>query len=158
VVLVCSGAKAVLDLPATMEVLETLGVAVVGWGTRELPAFWSSESGIRLGRAVADAPEAAAAWRAARGLGVPGAMVVCVPPPSELALPPAEAEAAVERALAEAVDRGLSGGAVTPFLLARVAELTGGRSLAANRALLERNAGVAAEIAVALAATAGRDA
>jgi pseudouridine-5'-phosphate glycosidase len=151
VTLVCSGAKAILDLPATLERLETLGVVVIGFGTDELPAFWSSESGIDLPHRVADAREAAAVTREARALGLPGAVVVCVPPPAELALPREESDRAVEEAVAEADRRGVAGAAVTPFLLSRIAGITDGRSLRANRALLENNAGVAAEIAVALA-------
>jgi pseudouridine-5'-phosphate glycosidase len=152
VTLVCSGAKAILDLPATLERLETLGVVVIGFGTDELPAFWSSESGIDLPHRVTDAREAAAVAREARALGLPGAVVVCVPPPADLALPREESDRAVEEAVEEADRRGVAGAAVTPFLLSRIAEITGGRSLRANRALLENNAGVAAEIAVVLAA------
>jgi pseudouridine-5'-phosphate glycosidase len=150
VTLVCSGAKAILDLPATLERLETLGVVVIGFGTDELPAFWSSESGIGLPHSVVDAREAAAVAREARALGLPGAVVVCVPPPADLALPRGESDRAVEEAVGEAERRGVTGAALTPFLLSRIAEITGGRSLRANRALLENNAGVAAEIAVAL--------
>ncbi len=152
VILVCSGAKAILDLRATMERLETLGVTVIGCGTRELPAFWSSESGIDLPHTVADAREAAAVGREARALGLRGAVLVCVPPPAQQALPCEESDRAVEVAVAEAERRGIAGAALTPFLLSRIADITNGRSLRANRALLENNAGVAAEIAVALAA------
>jgi pseudouridine-5'-phosphate glycosidase len=149
VTLVCSGAKAILDLPATLERLETLGVTVVGYGTDELPAFWSAASGLRLPRRVADAREAAAVAREARGLGLPGAVLVCVPPPSDDALPVEESERAVARATEEAGTLGIVGGDLTPFLLARIAEITEGRSLRANLALLANNAAVAAEIAVA---------
>ena len=152
VTVVCSGAKAILDLPATLERLETLGVTVIGYGTEELPAFWSSESGIGLPHTVANARETAAVAREARALGLPGAVLVCVPPPAEQALPREESDRAVEVAVAEAERRGIAGAALTPFLLSRIAEITDGRSLRANRALLENNAGVAAEIAVALAA------
>jgi pseudouridine-5'-phosphate glycosidase len=152
VTLVCSGAKAILDLPATMERLETLGVTVIGYGTKELPAFWSPDGGIGLPHSVADAREAAAVAREARILGLPGAVLLCVPPPADLALPRAESDHAVANAVAEADRRGVAGAALTPFLLSRIAEITDGRSLRANRALLENNAGVAAEIAVALAA------
>jgi len=155
VTLVCSGAKAILDLPSTLERLETLGVTVLGYGTDELPAFWSARSGIPLPHRAADAREAAAVAREARTLGLPGAVLVCVPPPPESALVPAESERAVAEASAEAHRRGISGAALTPFLLARIAELTEGRSLRANRALLENNAAVAADIAVALARAEG---
>jgi pseudouridine-5'-phosphate glycosidase len=152
VTVVCSGAKAILDLRATLERLENLGVTMIGYGTEELPAFWSAESGIGLPHMVANARETAAVARQARALGLPGAVLVCVPPPAEQALPREDSERAVEDAVAEADRRGISGAALTPFLLSRIAEITEGRSLRANRALLENNAGVAAEIAVALAA------
>ena len=148
--LVCSGAKAILDLPSTLERLETLGVTVLGYGTDELPAFWSARSGIPLPHRVADAREAAAVASEARTLGLPGAVLVCVPPPADSALAPEESDRAVAEASAEADRSGISGAALTPFLLARIAELTAGRSLRANRALLENNAAVAADIAVAL--------
>ena len=150
VTLVCSGPKAILDLAATLERLETLGVTVIGCGTDEMPAFWSSGSGIALPHRVVNGREAASVAREARSLGLPGAVLVCVPPPAEQALPREESERAVEDAVAEAGRRGISGAALTPFLLSRIAEITNGRSLRANRALLEHNASVAAEIAVAL--------
>lgn len=157
VVLVCSGAKAILDLPATLERLETLGVTVVGYQTDRFPAFWTADSGIALDVA-ADGPEdVAALWRAARALGVPGALLACVPPPFEQALSGEESEAAVARALAAARAQGVAGGDVTPFLLARVAELTGGRSVKANVALLENNARMAGEISRHLHRHRGRE-
>jgi pseudouridine-5'-phosphate glycosidase len=149
ITLVCSGAKAILDLPATIERLETLGVTVVGFATDELPAFWSGESGLPLTRRVEDPAEAAAVAREARALGLPGAVLVCVPPPPEEALSKGESDHAVAHALEEAGTLGIAGAELTPFLLARVAEFTEGRSLCANRALLENNAAVAAKIAVA---------
>jgi pseudouridine-5'-phosphate glycosidase len=149
VTLVCSGAKAILDLLATIERLETLGVTVVGYGTDELPAFWSGESGLPLPRRVEDAEEAAAVARQARVLGLPGAILVCVPPPPAEALSRGESEHAVAHALEEAGTLGIAGADLTPFLLARVVEITDGRSLRANRALLVNNAAVAAQIAVA---------
>ena len=147
--LVCSGAKAILDLPATLERLDTLGVTVVGYGTQELPAFWSAGSGLRLPDSVADANEAAAVARQARALGLHGAVLICVPPPAGTALPYNESERAVSRAMEEASALGIRGAALTPFLLGRLAEITEGRSLRANVALLENNAAVAADIAVA---------
>lgn len=155
VTLVCSGAKAILDLPATLERLETLGVTVVGYGTDKLPAFWSAESGLRLPRRVENAREAAAIGWEARALGLPGAVLVCVPPPSDDALPEGESEHAVAHALEEAGTLGIAGAELTPFLLARIAEITEGRSLRANLALLANNAAVAAEIAVADEALSG---
>jgi pseudouridine-5'-phosphate glycosidase len=149
VTLVCSGAKAILDLPATIERLETLGVTVVGYGTDELPAFWSGESGLSLTRRVDDPGQAAAVAREARALGLPGAILVCVPPPPAEALSRGESDHAVAHALEEAGTLGIAGADLTPFLLARIVEITDGRSLRANRALLANNAAVAAQIAVA---------
>ena len=151
ITLVCSGAKAILDLPATLERLDTLGVPVIGYGTEELPAFWSAESGLPLTETVADAEEAAVVAKEARALGLRGAVLVCVPPPADAALPREESEDAVARALEEAEALGIRSAALTPFLLGRVAEITEGRSLRANVALLVNNAAVAAEIAVAAA-------
>lgn len=149
-VCVCAGAKAILDLPATAEVLETRGVTVVGWGTDRLPAFYSRETDLPVDCRCDDASQVASLVRARDALGVPGATLVCVPVPAEAEIPRAEIEPAIERALAEAEARGLRSAAVTPFLLARLAELTGQRSVRANLALLENNARVAARIAVAL--------
>jgi pseudouridine-5'-phosphate glycosidase len=149
ITLVCSGAKAILDLPATLERLDSLGVTVVGYGTDELPAFWSAESGLKLTETVASADEAAALARESRALGLGGALLVCVPPPSDAALPRVESDRAVERALEESHSLGIGGAELTPFLLGRVAEITDGRSVRANVALLENNAAVAARIAVA---------
>ncbi|HEX6292463.1 MAG TPA: pseudouridine-5'-phosphate glycosidase [Herpetosiphonaceae bacterium] len=156
VLVVCAGAKSILDIPATLEVLETLGVPVVGYGTDEFPSFYSRSSGLRLS-ARADTPEAVAAlWQAHRWLGGGGGMVLAVPPPEEAALPPEEVEAAIGRALAEARRQGIHGAQVTPFLLAAMKDETGGRSLETNIALLENNARVAAEVAVAIANSAQR--
>jgi pseudouridine-5'-phosphate glycosidase len=151
ITLVCSGAKAILDLPATLERLDSLSVTVLGYGTDELPAFWSANSGLPLKEVVENAEEAATVLREARALGLPGAILVCVPPPTEAALSREESERAVAGALEEAEALGIRGAALTPFLLGRVAEITEGRSLRANVALLENNAAVAAEIAVAAA-------
>lgn len=153
VAVVCSGAKAVLDLPRTLEVLETLGVPVVGYGTDELPAFYARESGLRLEHRVETPEEAAAVVRARWSLGLTGGVAFAVPPPEDAALPRAEVEAWVARASEEAAARGVSGKRLTPFLLDRLARLSEGRTLTANLALLERNARVAARIALALAAT-----
>ncbi len=150
IVLVCSGPKAITDLEATLERLETLGVMVVGFGTDELPAFWSADSGLRLDLRVDNAEAIAAIWRQARGLETPGALLVCVPPPAGTALSRRESDSAVSRALADLQAQRISGPEVTPYVLARIAELTDGRSLRANLALLENNARVAACIARAL--------
>jgi pseudouridylate synthase len=150
-IVVCAGAKSILDLPATREALETAGVLVAGWGTDELPAFYSPRSGLGVDVRVDSAAEVAALWRAHLALGGPGAMLLCVPPPAEHALPAEEVEDAIARALLEAERGGITGKAVTPFLLRSVAERTGGRSLEANVALLLNNARVGAAVAVALA-------
>jgi pseudouridylate synthase len=150
VAVVCAGAKAILDLPATLEWLETHGVPVIGYGTDQFPAFFSRESGLPLD-ARADSPaEAAAILRAAGRLNLGSGALICVPCPAEATRPAAEMEQAIERALQAASAEGVRGKAVTPFLLARVSALTAGESQRANLALLENNARVAAEIAVAL--------
>jgi pseudouridine-5'-phosphate glycosidase len=151
-VVVCAGAKSVLDLPATREALETAGVLVAGWGTDELPAFYSPRSGLSVDVRVDSAGEAAALWRAHRRLGMPGALLVCVPPPPAHALPADEVERAIAEAILAAEAGGVRGKEATPFLLRAVAGSTGGRSLEANVALLRNNARVAASIAAAIAA------
>ncbi|MDW8327399.1 MAG: pseudouridine-5'-phosphate glycosidase [Anaerolineales bacterium] len=152
VIVVCAGAKAILDLPATLEWLETHGVPVVGYQTDEFPAFYSRSSGLKL-EARADSPtEVAALARALWDSGLGGGMLVCVPCPAEAAQPADEMERAIAAAVQEAEERGIRGKDLTPFLLARVAELTHGESKAANLALLQNNAHVAAQIAIALAA------
>lgn len=153
-VVVCAGAKAILDLPATREALETAGVLVAGYQTDELPAFYSRESGLPVDVRVDSAEDVAALWRAHRGLAAPGAILLCVPPPAEHALPSSEVEMAIRDALEAADARGIRGKEVTPFLLSSVAERTSGRSLDANVALLRNNARVAAAVASAIAATA----
>jgi pseudouridine-5'-phosphate glycosidase len=153
VAVVCAGAKSILDIPKTLEVLETQGVPVIGYGTDEFPAFFARSSGCRLDHRC-DTPEQLAAVIAAqRRLGLPGGLLIANPLPEGVALPEAEIEATIARAVAEAAGRGIGGKALTPFLLARLVELTGGRSLAANMALIRNNAAVAARIAMALAAS-----
>lgn len=148
---VCSGAKAFLDLPATLERLETLGVPVVGYGTGEFPAFWCQESGLELQHSV-HTPEEAAAIVLALGSeqGSPGVLFV-VPPPKEKALQWPVVEQAVEEALAAVQKQGIKGGEVTPFILERINQATNGGTLPANIALVANNAAIAADIAVALA-------
>ena len=150
VIVVCAGAKAILDLPATLEYLETHGVTVIGYGTDELPAFYSRSSGLRVDVRCDSAAEVAAIWRAKQRLGLPGGLLVAVPIPVADEIPAAEIEPFIEQAVAEAAVRGLRSAAVTPFLLTRLAQITGERSLRANLVLLKNNARVAAEIAVAL--------
>jgi pseudouridine-5'-phosphate glycosidase len=150
VLVVCAGAKSILDLPATLEYLETAGVPVLGLATDEFPAFYNSNSGLPIPARVETPAEAAAVWRAHRTLGG-GGMLLTVPPPAEVALPHAKVEAAIERALERAAAAGVRGQAVTPFLLSAVAEETEGESLRANIALLRQNASVAAQVARELA-------
>jgi pseudouridylate synthase len=149
VLVVCAGAKAILDLPATIEYLETAGVPVLGLGTDEFPAFYSPSSGLSAAR-VETVTQVASVWRAHRALGGGGGMLLAVPPPAEVALPPAEVEAAITRALAQASTAGVRGQAVTPFLLAAVAKETHGESMRTNIALLRQNARIAAQVARAI--------
>jgi pseudouridine-5'-phosphate glycosidase len=147
---VCSGPKSILDIDLTLEYLETRGVPVVGWRTRELAGFYAVGSGHLLGGAVDDAAAAAALARRHWGLGLASGLLLAVPVPAPAALDRAEADTAIERALADAAAAGVHGPASTPWILGRLAELTGGRSIEANLALIENNARVAGEIAVAL--------
>lgn len=151
VIVVCAGAKAILDLPATLEYLETMGVSIVGMGTDEFPAFYSRHSGLQVDVRCDSAAEVAEIWQAKQSLGLPGGMLVTVPVPEADEIPAQEIEPAIQQALTEAAEKGIRSAEVTPFLLTRIAELTGERSLATNLALLKNNAKVAAEIAVALA-------
>jgi pseudouridine-5'-phosphate glycosidase len=150
VAVVCSGAKSILDLPLTREVLETHGVPVIGLGTETMPAFYARSSGLLVDVSVKTPGEAARIIAAAGRLGAQHGLLVTVPVPEAEALPEEIMEAAICQATAEASAQGVHGREVTPFLLARVAELTGGASRRANVALLINNARVAAEIAVAL--------
>jgi pseudouridylate synthase len=151
VLVVCSGPKSILDVDLTLEYLETRGVPTVGWGTRELAGFYAVGSGRMLAGSVAGADEAAALARRHWGLGLATGLVVTVPVPAAAALPRDVADAAIAQAIESAEGAGVHGPASTPWVLARVAELTGGRSVEANLALIENNARVAGEIAVALA-------
>jgi pseudouridylate synthase len=153
VLVVCAGAKAILDLPATLEYLETFGVTVVGYGTDEFPAFYSRRSGLPVDVRCDTPQEVAAIWRAKRELGVPGGLLVTAPLPAIDEIPPAEIEPLIDQAVAEAEQQGLRSAQVTPFLLARLSELSGERSVRTNLALLKNNASVAAQIAVALASS-----
>ena len=150
VVVVCAGAKSILDVAKTLEVLETHGVPVIGYRTGTLPLFFSRDGGPDLEHRVESAAELAAIWRAHAALGLPGGMLVANPIASEHAADGPEMERATAQAVAESVARNVGGKRVTPFLLARVVELTGGRSLAANVALIESNARLAARLAAAL--------
>lgn len=151
VCVVCAGAKSILDLPKTLEVLETRGVPVLGFATDTFPAFHTRSSGLPVQR-VEDADAVALVLRAKWGLGLTGGVVVANPIPAGHAMDPDEVEAAIATALAAAAAEGVTGKDVTPFLLARLEALTDGRSLTANVALIRDNARVAAAIAVAYAA------
>ncbi|MEW6474058.1 MAG: pseudouridine-5'-phosphate glycosidase [Actinomycetota bacterium] len=152
VVTVCAGAKSFLDLPRTLERLETLGVPVVGLGTDhgEFPAFWSRRSGLPVPHEVATPEEAAAVARAARQLGWPGGVLIVTPVPEADEVPFDELRPIIDAAITEATGAGVTGGAVTPFVIDRIATATGGRTVEANLALVEHNAAVAAAIAAAL--------
>ncbi|MEK7239564.1 MAG: pseudouridine-5'-phosphate glycosidase [Gemmatimonadota bacterium] len=149
VITVCAGAKSILDVPATLERLESYGVAVIGFGTDEFPGFLARGTGLRLGASTDDPAEIARVFRAHRRLGRPGALLVVQQPPAATALDAALLDAAVHRALDGARTAGTVGAAITPFLLAAVDRETAGASLQANLALLESNAALAARIAVA---------
>lgn len=144
---VCCGAKAVLDLPATTQVLETLGVPIIGYQTNEFPAFYGRSSGLPVDSVAHTPQEAVQIIRSHWSLGLNSAVLIVALPPAEFALPPDIMEMAIDQALLEADRQRISGPAVTPFLLKQVAEITGSASLEANLALLRQNAGLAAEIA-----------
>lgn len=150
IIVVCSGAKIVLDLAATREWLETNGITVVGYGCDEMPAFYSQASGLPVDVSVGGPSEVAALFRAQEGLKLDRALLVTVPVPAEFAVPAGELKRTLAAALKQAEEQGISGRQLTPFLLSRMAETSKGATLNANIALLENNARVAAEIANAL--------
>ncbi len=147
VVVVCAGAKSILDLPATLEVLETMGVPVVGYQTNDFPAFYSTSSGLPVNVRVETPAEVAAIARAQWEAGIQAAVLVTVPPPAEDAAPAEEVEKVIQQALLEAKEQHIRGAAVTPFLLSRVSAMSHGTSLRANLSLLRNNARLAAQIA-----------
>ena len=147
VLVVCAGAKAILDLPATMEYLETQGVPVIGYQTNDFPAFYSISSGMKLNMRVNSAEEVAKIAETHWSLGLKSGILLVVPPPKETAIPAKEAERWVEEALRQAQLDGIHGNATTPYLLARINALSGGRSMETNIALLLNNAKVAAQVA-----------
>ena len=151
-IVVCAGAKSILDLPATLERLETLGVPVIGYGTDELPGFFTRSSGLRVPQRADSAADIAQVARAHWALGQRSAVLVVQPPPSHAALDQSLIDAAVTAAVRQAEAAGVTGARLTPFLLDAVLAATEGRSLPTNLALLESNAALAAEIAVACAA------
>lgn len=150
VAVVCAGAKAILDLPGTLEFLETHSVPVIGFQTNEFPAFYSRSSGLRAPVCADSAEHAARMIKSHWELGNASGILVCVPVPREDEIPRNVIEPFIEQALREADEQDITGGAVTPFLLARIAELTDGRSILTNIALLKNNATVAADIAKVL--------
>ncbi len=152
-IVVCAGAKAILDLPATLEYLETMAVPVIGYGTDEFPAFYSRKSGLNVSVRL-DSPQevvefAKIHWK----LGMKSAVLVCQPLSPEEELPREKVDRAIEQAHREAKEQGIHGQRLTPFLLARLSELTGGESLRANLALLLNNAKLAAQIVCTLSAS-----
>lgn len=148
ILVVCSGAKSVLDLPATREWLETYGVVVLGWGCDELPAFYSRSSGLAIDGRVETDRGAAAVLKARDELGLRSAVVLAVPVPEHAAIDADELEAMLEKAMAIAEKSSISGKEITPFLLSQLSEISGGKTLVANIALLENNARVAAEVSL----------
>jgi pseudouridine-5'-phosphate glycosidase len=151
VAVVCAGVKSVLDIPKTLEYLETQGVPVVGFGTDTLPAFYTQSSGLPVDYRVDDAAGVASALHAKWTLGLRGGMVIAAPVPEAHALDPDEIETVIAEAIGDMQQRGITGKATTPFLLSRIAEKTAGRSLAANIELAVNNARVAARISRAYA-------
>lgn len=150
VMVVCAGAKSILDLGLTLEYLETKGVPVIGYGTDELPAFYTRSSGFGVDLRVDSPEELAAVFSASLELGLNSGMLVTNPIPEEYSMDKAVIDAAIDRAISEANEKGIKGKATTPFLLARVVELTGGDSLESNIKLVLNNAALAAETAKAL--------
>ena len=147
VMVVCAGAKSILDLGLTLEYLETKGVPVIGYGTEELPAFYTRRSGFAVDYRVDSPEELAAMFRAQRALDYKGGMLVTNPIPEQYAMPKDVIDAAIEQALRECAEQGVHGKETTPFLLARVVELTGGESLESNIQLVLNNARLAARTA-----------
>jgi pseudouridine-5'-phosphate glycosidase len=152
VMVVCAGAKSILDLGLTLEYLETHGVVVLGYGTDTLPAFYTRSSAYKVDYRVDTPSELAAIFHAKKELGLAGGVLVTNPVPEEYSMPEAVIDAAIDKALADAEAAGIKGKATTPFLLKRVVELTGGESLEANIRLVLNNAALAARTAVCLAA------
>ena len=150
VMVVCAGAKSILDLGLTLEYLETHGVPVIGYGTKELPAFYTRKSGFEVDYRMDSPAELAAAFHAAREMNLRGGMLVTNPIPEEYAMDHAVINQAIDQAITEAKEQGIHGKATTPFLLARVKDLTGGDSLDSNIQLVFNNARLAAQTAAEL--------
>ena len=150
IMVVCAGAKSILDLGLTLEYLETHGVPVIGYGTKELPAFYTRKSGFAVDYELDSPAELAAAFHASQGMGLKGGMLVTNPIPEEYSMDHAVISAAIEQAVAMAKEQGIHGKATTPFLLATIKDLTGGDSLASNIQLVFHNARLAAQTAAEL--------
>ncbi len=150
ITVVCSGAKIVLDLPATREWLETNGVTILGWRCDELPAFYSRTSGLAVDERIENAEEAAQIIKARDELNLQNAILVTVPVPEKYEIESAELEKILAESLNLADENKISGKEITPFLLAQMSEKSAGKTLAANIALLENNAKIAAQIAAAI--------
>ena len=150
VMVICAGAKSILDLGLTLEYLETKGVPVIGYGTDELPAFYTRRSGFKVDYRLDTPEELASAFLAAREMGMRGGMLVANPIPEEYSMDPDRINAAIDKAVAEADARGVHGKELTPFLLARVKDITGGDSLASNIQLVLNNARLAARTAACI--------
>ena len=153
VCVVAAGVKAILDIPKTLEVLETHGVPVITYGQAEFPAFWSASSGLQSPLSSSEFDEIAATFAVRRKLNIPGGMLLANPIPAVAEIPRSELEPIIERALTDAADNGIIGKDVTPYLLSRIFELTDGRSLTANIELVLNNARTAANFALSLAQT-----
>ena len=150
VMVICAGAKSILDLGLTLEYLETKGVPVIGYGTEELPAFYTRKSGFKVDYRIDTPEELAAAFRAKLEMGLKGGMLVTNPIPEEYSMDPERINAAIDEAVAECNARGIKGKETTPFLLARIKDITGGDSLASNIQLVLNNARLAARTAALL--------
>ena len=150
VMVVCAGAKSILDIGLTLEYLETRGVPVIGFGTEELPAFYTRQSGFKVDYRIDTCEELAAAFAAQREMGLKNGMLVTNPIPEEYSMDKAVIDKAIADAVAESVEKGIKGKETTPFLLAKIKEITGGNSLESNIQLVFNNARVAARTAVAL--------
>jgi len=150
VIVIAAGAKAILDIPKTLEVLETLGVPVIAYGQNELPAFWSRTSGLNAPLRMDNPAQIAQAQKMRTAMGLPGGQLVANPIPADAEILQGEIEPIIDQALKDSEAQGVSAKAVTPFLLQRIFELTNGRSLDSNIALVLNNAQLAAEIAGAM--------
>ncbi|MBN1875250.1 MAG: pseudouridine-5'-phosphate glycosidase [Anaerolineae bacterium] len=155
IIVVCAGAKSILDLPRTLEYLETWGVPVLGWQTNEFPAFYSRTSGLLVDQCVDHAQQVVMAFRTQRALALSQGMLVTVPVPAEDEIPAAEVEPLIAQAIVDADALGISGNVITPFILARMVELSQARTQSANESLLVNNARIAAQVACAMDLTMG---